>query len=248
MRRFATLLAFGVALWVPSIGRSATLDVQNVTGGFDVLAAASGATFSGEGTGDLDWGLQIAGQGQSGYSFAGALPGSHETETDFILGTFTHHNQPIVAGTSITRARLDLTINLVLAGQARTATASVDVAHWETSNGGQAGGLCADGGANFAGVNVNGCADRVQLLDVIEVDDEFVLGNVVYALQVTGFLQNGEIVPQFWTSERQDNSAVIMGRFVWLRDIAPVPLPAAGWLLLAAISGLGWAGRHKRKD
>jgi hypothetical protein len=67
---------------------------------------------NGVGTNQINWGIPAGGT-QSGYRFDGVTPppsGPFGAGTSFDLGTFTHFNQPIQSGTSITGATLNLTI------------------------------------------------------------------------------------------------------------------------------------------
>ena len=79
--------------------------------------------------GSIRWGS--GGSSQSGYDFAAvALPIIAQSDgTNFALGTFTHLNFPINAGTSITA--VDLTVSL---GNAFTTSATFHYDHNETPN------------------------------------------------------------------------------------------------------------------
>ena len=266
--KFSTVFALAAsALMVFSIQSAsvaATLDVSNVSGNWTGLVASPNQTptnVTGLGTNSVSWGTphvsSLTGR-QSGYSFVGAASGQIESDKDFNLGTFTHNNFVINAGTSIAGAGLGLVVNMIIGNVNRALTAAFNFDHDETLNRGETNGLCKNGGANNAGVNVNGCADRVKILDNTGQQEAFEVNGFLYILEITGFTQAGDAFSEFWTAEDQANSAVLRARFTLVGSVdpvdpvdpppSPVPLPAAGWMVLTGLGALAAMRARRRKS
>ncbi len=252
-----------------SVSSAATIGVSDVGGSWTALLPPTGPTnVTGLNTNAVSWGTPYQGAGgsgkQSGYSFVGAAAGNIETGTDFDLGTFTHNNFVINKGTSITGAGLSIAVNLMVGGVSKAVTAAFNFSHDETSNKGEANGVCKNGGANYSGVNSGGCADRVSILDNAASKQTFDIDGFQYILDITGFTVGGQFFTEFWTTENAANSAILKARFTLVGPVpgqpgpiptpgptpipvpAPVPLPAAGWLMLAGLGALA-AARARRK-
>jgi hypothetical protein len=110
----------------------------------------------------LRWGTST-GSGQSGLDITDS-PSTATVITDNLTGTpnvsVTHLNRPIT-GTSLASVNILSTLTLtplvpVLPGLPPT-TMTFGIKFLETPN--SPGPICADGGANGVGVNINGCAD-----------------------------------------------------------------------------------------
>ncbi len=256
---FALATAAAIAFGGVSAAVAATLDVSSVNGSWTGLVSGPNqnpTNVTGLGTNSVSWGTPHVSSRtgkQSGYSFVGAASGQIESDTDFDLGTFTHNNFVINAGTSIAGAGLGLVVNMVIGGVNRAMTAAFNFDHDETLNRGEANGLCKNGGANSAGVNINGCADRVKILDNTGQQDAFEINGFLYILEITGFIQNGQAFTEFWTTEDGVNEAILRARFTLVGAVdpidpppSPVPLPAAGWMVLTGLGALV-AARARRK-
>ena len=154
---FALATAAAIAFGGVSAAVAATLDVSSVNGSWTGLVSGPNqnpTNVTGLGTNSVSWGTPHVSSRtgkQSGYSFVGAASGQIESDTDFDLGTFTHNNFVINAGTSIAGAGLGLVVNMVIGGVNRAMTAAFNFDHDETLNRGEANGLCKNGGANSAG-------------------------------------------------------------------------------------------------
>lgn len=255
-------LATAAAMTLAGVGSAiaATLDVSSVNGNWTGLVSGPNQVptdVKGLNTNTVSWGTPYAGSltgKQSGYSFIGAAAGQIESDTDFNLGTFAHNNFVINSGTSIAGAGLGLVVNMVIGGVNRALTTAFNFDHDETANFGEANGLCKNGAANNAGVNVNGCADRVKILDNTGQQEAFEVNGFLYILEITGFIQNGEFFTEFWTAEDDVNEAILRARFTLVGPVdpidpppAPVPLPAAGWMVLTGLGALA-ATRARRKS
>ena len=265
---FASAAAVLMSLSVPGAALAATLDVSSINGNWTGLYSGNGQTptyITGLNTNSVSWGTphvsSLTGR-QSGYSFLGAAAGQIESDTDFNLGTFTHRNFVLNPGTSIAGAGLGLVVNMVIGGVNRALTTAFNFSHDETLNNGESNGLCKNGGANNVGVNSNGCADRVSILDNTGQQEAFEVNGFLYILEITGFIQNGQAFTEFWTREDAENSASLRARFTLVGAVAPVdrvvpidpvvpspvPLPAAGWMVLTGLGALAAMRARRRKS
>lgn len=239
MKMFSTL-ATVMALAAP-VAEAATVTVESVQGSWiqatPVNSSAAG-TISGLGTSTVSWGIPFTSRdSKSAYGFVATTPPAATLSegSSFVLGTFTHYNYVIQSGTSIVNAVLQLTFNLTIDGVVQNFSQAYNFNHWETPN---LPSTCANGGANSSGVNVNGCADRVQAVTNQALSPSFIVNGVQYLLEITafqGFGTDNSGVPTFWTVENRANSAQLS---VTYREIPTVPLPPAGLALLAGLAGL----------
>ena len=208
---------------------AATFDIGSVTGAWTGVQPPSSSTnVTGIGTSTVRWGIPFASVGgageQSGYSFTGtAQGGGYEGENEFDLGTFTHLNNTINNGTSITGADLALAFTVSVGGLAKIVSAAVHFDHFETPNTAVNTGSCANGGTLGVGVNSNGCADRVRIDNSGAGENNFVIDGINYVLEVTGFSTGGQSVSEFWTREQAANTATLQARIKKV-EIIPAPI------------------------
>jgi hypothetical protein len=247
--KFAAAAVAVAAIAAPAAAVT-TIDFTNIKGEwFDVaLTGGPALDFTGNGTAaaSVRWGTST-GFGRSGYDFeAVAIPqlsvtppgGSAVTQ----IATFRHVNQPINAGTSITSAKLKFTTDVFVNGSfLNTVSFVYDFDHDETTNNANP---CAYGPAGQTGVNINGCADRVQTIFNSQSEFFTIDGND-YALDVVGFLVGnpGSTVTNFLTTEQATNEAFILGRVVLYSSAVP---ESATWAML--IAGFGLVGAASRRQ
>ena len=249
-----TVLALTAATFMSvGLGQAATINLSAVNGAWNSIKALPGTTnVTGLNTSSVSWGTPVGQPLQSGYDFSAAATGDHDVGVDFDLGTFTHRNQPIAVGTSIQGAGLGLVLNVVIGGVNQAIKTAFNFSHDETVN--QPGGACANG-ANNVGVNVNGCADHVTILNNASSAEAFEIDGLKYILEITGFITGGALFTDFWTTEKANNSAVLRARFKLVGGSggggggqpSPVPLPAAGWMILTGLGAIAAAKKARRK-
>ncbi len=247
----AIAASIGCAIIATSPVQAATVDFTNIKGEwFDIVSLGGPApAFAGNGTASATarWGNDT-GAGRSGYNFdAIGIPQLTVTppagSAVVNIAQFTHVNQPITGGTSISEIKLRFTTDILVDGDyLDTVTFIYDFAHDETNNGADP---CAYGGANGQGVNINGCADRV--LTVFNSQSEFFdVGGFDYALDVVGFLVDGNPATSFLTQESANNEAFLQGKLV-LYSEAGVPEPATWAMMIAGFGMVGFAARRRRE-
>ncbi|ALG13959.1 choice-of-anchor K domain-containing protein [Kibdelosporangium phytohabitans] len=145
------------------------------------------ALFSGLGTSDIKWG-DVPYDQKSGYSFEGHLTDLKLDGTDFLLGTFTHHNNVIPIGKDWQFA-LYLTIILNFDdGNLQHPLPQLRFHHDETLNQGPQPEDIVD-------------LPKIDDFDLIYVD------NVEYRMSISGFWWNKRKVTQFTSPENSSNSA-----------------------------------------
>ncbi|MBK4215484.1 THxN family PEP-CTERM protein [Paracoccus caeni] len=249
MNMFKSALCGASIIALTAIGaQAATLTVTDISGAWSNVVGGQQVNINNGATSTVRWGTPT--NAQSGYDFTPeGTPLDAAQDVDFTLGTFTHHNFPITAGTGISSASLDVTFKFYLGSDSSTIytrTSQFVFNHWETGN---SDNPCADGGTEGSGVNINGCADQVTAVTNPNSTDSFEIvdGNITrkYVFAVNGF----DIGDEFWTVENQTNQATIKARFTYEENIqpAPIPLPAAAWMLMAGMGGLAMASRRRNR-
>ena len=252
------ILALGITAVASMLSGAAladTVSLYNMTAMWYDGNPAANVTYNGNNTTNpkARWGVPAGGTGQSGYDFDIAAQPINFTvppspSPNQVLGTFTHLNQPINSGTSITGIKLKISADVQINGSDQgTLNFNYSFDHWETDNGANP---CADGGAYGVGVNINGCADRV-IATWLSTSDSFFIGGDEYSLNVIGFsLDQAGSNPfhSFWTAEQNNNVAYLVGNVTLKRDILPpneVPVP--GTLPLAALALAGVFGARRKR-
>lgn len=216
---------------------------------------------TGEGTRELRWGYpstmeDVQNKGEkSGYGFDGSAGGtSVSAGSDFAIGTFTHFNNRIhmLLNQPWTISNVDLVVETsVQIGSTQHVFSSVfSFSHDETPN---SASQCAYGGTPGAGVNGSyGCNDRVTASLNESANNDVIVDGVKYSFDFSGFEYNDGVFDYFDTVEEQTNEAVLLGRFnaelLPGETLTPVPLPAAGWMLIAGLGGLAAMKRRKSRS
>jgi len=250
MMQFAATLVFALA--APA-AQAASVNLETVSGIWTGAGDESTYGLGGIGTNEINWGAEKSRAGQSGYSFDGSGGQGIELGQAFSLGLFTHDNQSIWRrgwrtngqNSSISSASLNIEFDLDFGGGlSKTISSMFDFTHTETHNQAR---VCANGEGR-TGVNANGCADRVQILNSEGLTEQFSIGGLIYEFAITGFVGGDE----FWTMERATNSTEL---FAVLRVVsgdgstnppAPVPLPASGGILLGALAAAAAVSRRRK--
>lgn len=148
---------------------------------------------------------------QSGLGFQGAQSIEFEPGEVFLLGEFTHYNNPIWFHDG-NMGLVDLAVTLNFSDPAITTTLIFTVILEETVN----EGVCLY-------PSVTPCADKVTFQNTI-VGQEFELDSVIYTLQIIGFNRghletcefdpDAEIINQFISDEYSSNSGCLFANIV----------------------------------
>lgn len=253
MRRSLKILSATSALTlIAAAAQAATLNVTNVSAAWSGYTGG-GTTVTTSTSGDVEqlrWGNPVPSTGgKSGYDFDPLSPsGPHSQDTAFNIGTFTHHNFPIAPGTSITSATLDVEFTFYLGTDTDTTYTRMSQFVFDHNETGNADNPCENGLPNSDPSNAGGCADLVTASTNPATSETFTIseGGITrtYVFDVTGF----NIGDDFWTKENMSNTANLQARFTYEENIAPVPLPAAAWLLMAGMGGFAAVGRRRRRS
>lgn len=258
LKAFSTLCAASALALAAGMANAATIQITGISGTWSNWTGGSNVTNTAPGAdpAQLRWGNKAPGT-QSGYDFdATDTPFTKDHDQEFNLGEFKHLNYVIPTNTSITGADLSVVFKFILDGETteRELTSVFRFAHWETTNDARP---CADGGTNGQGINKDGCADQVTVSTILGDNSTIMLddgdGNWrEYAFDIYGFklAPGANTISEFWTRENKTNAANLYARFTYAENIntgpSPVPLPAAGFLLLGGLGALGALSRRRK--
>lgn len=182
---------------------------------------------------------------QSGYVFDGITASDNFSTTDevFTFAKATHHNGEVWSN-SATLHSVDFKVDIAgkIEGADFSLSAMFRLFHNETINPSQ---ICPAGGSQP-------CRDAVLINGGVAESIPVIVGNMQYTLILEGLVGSldGPLVTSFVTDEFKQNSAMFRARLK-AEPINPppvVPLPAAGWLLIAGVGGLVVASRRRRSS
>ena len=227
---------------------AANFTVESITGIFEnslyeytkggALMVEDGVTAFGDGSSVIQWGAGgstnsgIPAANQSSYTFDGAAPPAFDPVTSpFVIGTLTHDNRPIFRPW-LTSTELATTIEITFYGKSFTIDPRFFISHEETPN----QPPCPDG-------SVTVCDDIVSLTSIVADEYKLTHKGHILTLTLSGFEVNGMISDSFLTAEGGTTPGHLVASF----NIAPIPLPAAGWLLLGGLGALGAAAARRRR-
>ena len=226
---------------------AASVSITSITGIWTSATPNDTVNLDGIGTSSIEWGTESnATDSLSGYDFVAAgVPIAATESVNFVLGDFVHNNFTIAASptpATITNADLQVTFGFTVdGGPEQQVVSSYSFLHNETTNNADP---CADLGTDGVGVNINGCADSVTATLNVGSTQSFMIGGDEFVFNISGFEQMGIPMATFWTIENQSNEAQLVASYTTKASV--VPLPAAGWMLLAGFGGLAAMKRRKK--
>ena len=231
---FISKAAFIAATLVSTSAFAATTTINSISGKWTSAAPANNLT--GLDTETIQWGGSNG--KRSSYSFAAeTTPLTVEIDEMFDLGKFTHNNQPITAGTSISTATLEVNVVGNIDGEAFDLTSVFSFDHDETTNSGTVGNCPYPNSETV-------CDDSVTATLNVGQSEGIMVDGREYFFTISGFQYNGGVFENFLTAEGKSNMAVLQGSL----SVAPVPVPASVALLLGGVGALGAAARRKKKS
>ena len=240
-----------------SASMAAVVTINSVAGAWTSTTPGSVYGLNGSSTGsfaEINWGDPVNDVDQSGYSFEGLIPPpvvvDTATSAEFDLGIFTHNNFAIWANVpfgapAISSANLSVDFALSIDGNDYALNQVYTFAHDETPN--QPSGDCAYGGSAGSGINGTfGCNDQVTAVLNEGLSETVVVDGMEFTFDISGFRHDDETFSFFRTQEGRANEAILVGQLLVTELPSEVPLPAAGWLLLAGIGGMAAVSRKRR--
>lgn len=237
MFRVLSALIVSVSLGATA-AEAASLNIDAADGVWSSAVTTNKPTgqLTGLGTNEVSWGTPWTVIDQrSNYSFVGDAPITRATPGAFLVGAFTHENWTISSmSDSLLSGDLFVTLGGMAGSTLFSAVSSFRFAHDETLN----GAPCT--------IGTNPCGDIVKITALGSGSTSFIEGGKLYTLIIDGFVQTlgGAIVDTFMTFERDDTTLYLQARLI--EEPAPVPLPAAGVMMLAGLGALGLLRRKRR--
>jgi hypothetical protein len=192
----------------------------------------------GQGTDTVTWGVPVN-IDQSGYDFtptAGTI--TPTLGVPFVLGTFVHHNNPVMDDGSIITG-IDYALSLMSNGSPLSLTDTIHFDHNETDNFGPT--PCPAGVPS----DDNGC-DDVVTVSSLNLNSLITVGSDSYFFNLLGFSTDGgeSTQSQFFSAEQNSNRVQLFA-VVTPQPVGTVPEPAS---LVLLGTGLMAGVRHWRKS
>lgn len=232
MRRTTIVVACCLLALAVGPASAGPINITGISGAW--VNPTGGQNLAGVGTSAVTWG--DGNSPDSGYTFtAGGNILSAPMVTPLYMGLFTHQNEPIPSGSSITA--IDLSFGFSTNGLPASWATTFDFTHNETPN--EARG-CAPG-------SVSVCDDYVTIVQPI-VNQLITVGSDNYYFNLLGFSKdNGSTFSTIFSSpEGGSNSAKLYGQ---LRAVpTTVPEPASSLMLLGMGLAALAAGRRARRS
>ena len=182
-------------------------------------------------SGQINWGIGFPESTlQSSMAFTGVgATDSLPVDTEFILGTLTHFNNPLFAVSGVSSVELDITLDFASAGLQSLAF-TLNIA--ETINAPP---------CNPSGTTV--CPDIISW-DGVSIGQPFNDSGTKYLLEILGFrpTPDSSLTNQLISEENQSNSTFI---YAQVTEVAPVSTPAA---ILPILTGLFGSAACRKKE
>lgn len=184
------------------------------------------------------WGQDV-GNGQSGLGFQGTSNLTFDLNQVFQIGTLTHYNNAIAAGTAASTVNLGLNLNfsgLPVASQTFNFSFNID----ETPNVGDV--------SKCPYYSVTACSDKISFSTPKNVNS-FSIAGVDYTLQLVGFSEtaNGTPVTNFISQEGSSNSAYLYAK---ITAVPPKRVPesssALGVVAFGALAASSMLNQQQR--
>ncbi|NUT96815.1 MAG: hypothetical protein HOY78_32810 [Saccharothrix sp.] len=143
----------------------------------------------------IKWGIPAADPkgGQSGYEFVPVSAHAHLDGTEFVLGTFIHHNWAVIM-TEASEFSAVLDLDVYFEDDKKSHKFKATFGHLETAN-------------------VPTYQDDIVTLPTIDEPDFVHVDGVEYRVTITGFSRDGYAVPKFRSPEGEKNEADIVAKF-----------------------------------
>lgn len=222
---------------------ASTVSVDPVSGLWtNPIYSRGTAGVTGFGTSTIQWGRPAPWSFQSKYSFAAGSTVTSTTPGAFLIGAYSHTNGTIYSTSArIAGTDLDLTVSGAINGQAFSFDNMFRFTHNETLN--SANPCAAGGGTN--------CGDFVTIASLNTAPFTVTQGASVFTLLIDGFVSalNGPVITSFLNPEGATKTLYLQARWqevITNVDPDPVPLPAAGLLLIGAVGAIGAVRRRRR--
>jgi 3-isopropylmalate/(R)-2-methylmalate dehydratase small subunit len=236
------ILIAAAMLWAGTV-QAAQIKILSIDSSWDVKSIVDlrggNGNLTGNGTNEIRWGQSFPGhQGRSGFRFNETAEGtSHDANTLFNVGVFTHMNRVIYQDQYMERAQLNMQVRASFDGVERTFVTSYMFSLWETPNfanpcaNGEKNNLNSHGKPTGGGsfLNQSGCADRVQLLKNDSLTDQFTHNGLTYSFELFGFDSGAGVLDDRGPRQRhlaqgalqRDGSAAADARAASRRGVAP---------------------------